>query len=143
MKKLMWVAAAGMLALVLAPATSEAQQRSGRRAGSPVYDRSTEVTLSGTVDEVQSHQGRVGGTGTHLMLATDAGTIDVHLGPTNWLASKEYTFAKGDRIEVTGSKVTLDGTAAIIARQVKRGDQTMVLRNENGIPLWSRRGGTD
>ncbi len=130
-----------ILALALPAATAFAQPPMGCGMGMPRYDKSAEATIAGTVDEVQSHQGRMGGAGTHLRLTTPAGPIDVHLGPTNWLASKNFTVAKGDQIEVTGSKITINGQDALIAREVKHGDATLVLRNETGVPVWSGRGG--
>ncbi len=112
----------------------------GRGPGMPRYDKATETTLRGTVQEVQSHQGRMGGTGTHLLLKTETGLVDVHVGPTNWLADKKYTFANGDALQVLGSKVTIDGKDAFLAREITKGEAKMVLRNENGIPAWSGAG---
>ena len=79
----------------------------------------------------------MGGGGTHLTLKTDGGTFDMHLGPSRWLAEKNYTFSENDRIEVTGARETIDGTESIIAREIKKGGQTMTLRNADGCPLWS------
>ncbi len=127
---------------LLFAAAAMAQPRRGPGMGMPRYDKTTETTLHGTVEEVQSHQGRVGGTGTHLLLKTDDGTVDVHLGPTNWLTDRKYEFAKGDHLQVLGSKVTIDGADAFIAREITKGDAKIVLRDENGIPEWAggRRG---
>jgi hypothetical protein len=48
------------------------------------------------------------------------------------------TFAKGDNIEVTGAKVKYEGADAVLAREVKKGDKTLTLRNAAGIPQWSQ-----
>jgi DNA/RNA endonuclease YhcR with UshA esterase domain len=53
-----------------------------------------------------------------------------HLGPTNFLTQKGFTFAKGEQIEVTGSSVKYNGTDAVIAREVKKGDKTLTLRDK-------------
>jgi hypothetical protein len=45
-----------------------------------------------------------------------------------------------DTIVINGSRVTIDGNPAIIAAQVKKGNEILKLRDENGIPAW-RRGG--
>jgi len=71
------------------------------------------------------------------MLKTDRGTFDLQIGPSSFAAKEHLTLAKGDQIEVVGSQVTDDGADAIIARTVKKGDKTTVLRNSKGIPLWS------
>lgn len=127
-------------ALVAAPAL--AQGRKGGGMGMPRYDKATEATVTGTIEELQPHQGRGGGTGLHLAFKTEAGMLDVHVAPTRWLADQKFEFAKGDALEITGSKVTVDGKEAFLARSIKKGDLTMTLRNEAGIPAWSRRGGS-
>ena len=43
-----------------------------------------------------------------------------------------------DTITVTGSRVTIDGKPAIIAAQVKKENEVLKLRDENGIPAWRR-----
>ncbi|HYM11388.1 MAG TPA: hypothetical protein VEU62_11685 [Bryobacterales bacterium] len=105
-----------------------------------MYDPTTEVTVKGTIDDVQqmAHGRRM--MGTHVMLKTDAGTLDVHLGPSSFLSKKGFTLAKGDQIEVTGSKVKYSGADALIAREVKKGDKTLTLRDKNGVPEWAGTG---
>ena len=46
----------------------------------------------------------------------------------------------GDAVTVTGSRVTMNGKPVIIAAQVKKGNETLKLRNDNGVPVWSARG---
>ena len=101
------------------------------------YDPSTETTLKGTIQEVKQVTGRHGWNGTHLMLKTEAGELDVHVGPSSYVTGQGFTFAKGDQVEVLGSKVKMGGSEALIAREIKKGDKTLVLRNAQGIPAWS------
>jgi hypothetical protein len=133
-------------ALVAAPALAQGRKGGGMGMGmgSPRHDTATEATVTGTVEEVQTQQGRMRGTGLHLAVKTATGVLDVHVGPTRWLADQKFEFAKGDALEIVGSKVTVDGNEAFLARQIKKGEQTLTLRNEKGMPKWSRRGaGTD
>ncbi len=111
--------------------------------GGRMYNPSTEATVNGTVEQVRTISGGRGWGGIHLDLKTESGTLDVHLGPSAYLSSKGFQFAKGDKVEVTGSKVTVQGHEAIIAREVKEGGKVLTLRNAQGIPQWSggRRGG--
>ena len=74
------------------------------------------------------------------MVKTDKETLAVHVGPTAYLAEKGITPAKGDTLEILGSRVTMDGASVVIARQIKRGDTTWTLRDASGRPLWSGRG---
>jgi hypothetical protein len=48
----------------------------------------------------------------------------------------------GDVVEVKGSRVTMAGKPALIAAEVKKGDETLRLRDETGVPVWTgwRRG---
>ena len=117
----------------------------GRMMGGPFYNTGTEVTINGTVDEVQQITGASGPTwncprdwtGTHLMLNTDNGTLPVHLGPSAYLTSKNFSVAKGDKLTIVGSKVQYQGADFLIAKEITRGSEVLKLRNSAGFPLWS------
>ncbi len=128
--------ATGCLVLALA-STAYGQRRAGYGPGAHNYDPQTEVTISTAVQEVVQSTRKGVCTGTHLIVKTDAGTQEVHLGPTSYLDSQQFSFAKGDEIEVTGSKVVLQGNDVILARQIKKGGKTLVLRNAQGVPNWA------
>jgi hypothetical protein len=137
--------------LLSALTLSALAQGGGMNRGSqmPPYDPKTEVTLTGTVSDIQQMmmpQGEGPGRGAmmagmggmHLTLATKDGSKDVHLGPSSYLTDKNFTINKGDTLEVTGSLVKMMGNMeAFIAREVKKGSETLVLRDKNGMPLWS------
>jgi hypothetical protein len=111
----------------------------------PVYAPNTETTVKGTVEQVGTAVVPGGGLGQQaegkysgpilLDLKADSGMFKVVLGPPSFVESKGFKFALGDQIEVTGSKFHDEDT--IIAREIKRGDQILVLRNGQGIPEWS------
>jgi hypothetical protein len=133
----------GALTLVVAaPALASAQGR----GGGPRYDLATEATVTGTVEAVEQiaasggGRGRHGMGGTHLTLKTESETLEVHLGPTSFLNEKKVVIAKGDTLAVTGSRVTVDGEAVFIAKEIKKGDSTWTLRDAAGLPLWRGRG---
>ena len=105
-----------------------------------LYDPATETTIKGNVDQVtQPSRGRM--SGTHLFVKTDAMTVEVALGPTVFINDKGFSFAKGDAVEVTGSKVTLSGKEYVIAREVVKDGKSLTLRDKNGIPAWAGRRG--
>jgi hypothetical protein len=79
--------------------------------------------------------------GTHVTLKTSAETLQVHLGPTAFLNEKKVVIAKGDTLVVVGSRVTVDGERAFIAKEVRKGDSVWTLRDAAGLPLWRGRGG--
>jgi len=107
-----------------------------------MYDPATEATVTGTIETVQSMPAPARGPGgMHLMLRAEAGVLEVDLGPTAFITGKGFDFAKGDSVTVIGSKLTRDGQDAVIARQVTKGDKVLTLRDAQGIPMWSGRGG--
>jgi hypothetical protein len=71
------------------------------------------------------------------MLKTDSETLDVHVGPSSYIAGQQFSFAKGDQIEVLGSRVTLGGKPVLLARTITKDGKTLVLRDEQGFPQWS------
>ena len=129
--------ALALFGLLLLP-YAYAQRGKGYGQRARMYNPATETTVKGAVEEVKTITGRRAWNGTHLTLKTGDKSIDVHLGPAAFLKEKRFSFAKGDQIEVTGAKTEFGGSEAIIAREVKKGEKTLVLRNEQGIPQWSR-----
>jgi hypothetical protein len=130
---------AALLILLVAVTVVLAQGPAGQRMGPPRYDPATEITVSGIVQEVKQISGSRRWNGTHLTLETDVGTADVHVGPSTFLAEKEFVFAKGDQIEVIGSKVKYGDADALIAREIKKDGKVLTLRDAKGFPVWSRR----
>lgn len=122
----------------LAVSITFAQGRHGQMRGMPRYNTATEVSLQGTVTKVETHMGRMGWNGTHLVVSFDAETLDVHVGPSNYLAQQAFSVAVGEQIQVTGSRTKFEGSDVLIAREIKKGDQVLTLRNSAGIPVWSR-----
>ena len=56
--------------------------------------------------------------------------------PKSFLDDMGVTFKKGDEIQVTGSKVKLDGAELTLAREVSKGEDKLILRFDNGKPAW-------
>ncbi len=129
------MAIAGLALLVVLPALAH-----GPSHHSPAhhYNPATEVRETGTVEDVREATGYRGWSGIHLLLKTEKEDLDVHLGPKAYLAESGFTFTKGDYIEVLGSRVRLGATDALLAREVLKDGKTLVLRDANGVPKWSR-----
>ena len=136
MKQLKSIIMAVTVVLAFA-ATAVLARGEGPGMGMPNYDPKTEVTVKGTIEDVQQQQGRHGWMGTHLLLKTDSGTLDVHAGPSGYITQNHFSFAKGDAIEVIGSKVTIQDKDALLAREIVKDGKTLTLRNAQGIPQWS------
>ena len=136
-----------MLTLALATLASiaaigHAHAKGPHAAGTRNYDPSTVQTVSGevtSVDRVPSPSGKGGG--VHLTLKTERETIAVHLGPAWYIDEQKMRLKNGDHIEVEGSRVSVEGKPALIARQVKRDGESLTLRNAAGVPAWAGHGG--
>lgn len=115
-----------------------AQRGPGPGQRARMYNPANETTVKGTIEEVKTVTGRNGWNGTHLTLKTETKTLDVHLGPATFLKEKGFSVAEGDQIEVTGATARFGGSEALIAREVRKGDETLVLRTTEGFPKWSQ-----
>jgi hypothetical protein len=125
---------------MLIPACQEVKQ-------GPVnfYNPNTGTNITGTVEQVETAELPGGGFSQQaegkfsgplfLDLKTDSRTLKMVLGPSWYVESKGFKFAQGDQVEVTGSRFQDQDT--IVAREVKKGDQVLVLRSTQGIPEWS------
>ena len=130
------------LAMSGAVSTVLAQPPQGKGQGTPMYDTKTEAKLTGTVEAVENvtppgRSGRRGLGGLHLTLKTATESIAVHLGPVAYLNDKHITVGKGDALDILGLRVTIDGETVLLAREVKKGDNTWTLRDQSGRPLWA------
>jgi len=104
-------------------------------ASSPKYDLQTEAKLKGVVEEVRlppSAKEIV-----HLLVNTGTDTVDVYLCPKSFLDDIGASFTKGDQITLTGSKVKQGDADLILAREVVKGNDTLVLRDAKGNPVWN------
>jgi hypothetical protein len=103
-----------------------------------MYDPKTVETVTGVVkrvDEIMPMKGM--SYGVHLLLKSDSEEVAVHLGPAWYVTNQDVSIEVGEKIAVTGSKVMFEGKPAVIAAQVKKGDEVLTLRDENGFPMWS------
>jgi len=124
-----------VLALLLTAPLALAQPT--ERAARPMYDPATVETLKGTVRSVEMQPSQHGpGYGVHLTLAVGNETVSVHLGPAWFVENQDQQLAQGDEVVVAGSRVTQDDAMFVIAREVRRGDAVLVLRDQSGQPAW-------
>ena len=125
----------------MGPGGGQGRGWGARDAYNRMFNPQTVQTLSGDVVNVDKFiPSKNMSYGVHLILKTEKGTIPVHLGPSWYMEKQPVTIAAGDKVEVTGSRVTYQGNPAIIAAEVKKGDQILKLRNAAGIPAWAGRG---
>jgi hypothetical protein len=103
----------------------------------PVYSTSNEAILQGVVQDVQEFYCPISGDeGTHLLVKTEDGTLQVHVAPTRFLRDKKLSFSKGDQVRILASRIIYNGHEALIAHTVTRANETMAFREPNGKPVW-------
>jgi hypothetical protein len=107
------------------------------QAGPPQYNVAAEAKFKVTVQDLKLPAKGKEKDAAHLMVTSGADTIDIYLCPKSFLDDMGTTFAKGDEVTVTGSKITQDGSDVILARQVVKGTDTLMLRDEKGKPVWN------
>lgn len=137
----MWkIIIAGLLlawSLLITGARSIAQP--AHRAGYH-YNTSSVATVSGEIASIDYGARGWGGTGgTHFLLNTGSGVLTVFAGPS-WFLQEKIQLARGEKIEVTGSRITVDGKPGIVAKEIRKGTAVVVLRNNDGTPLWAGHG---
>jgi hypothetical protein len=106
---------------------------------SPKYDLQTETKIKGIVQDIaipaHGHEKEV----LHLVVKIGNDVIDVYLCPKSFLDEMGVEFNKGDDISVTGSKVKQGDSDLLLARQAQKGNDTLILRDDKGNPVWTWR----
>ncbi len=123
------LAASLMISLLTLTALAQGTGKTG-----PKYDTANEVKVKGTVSEVREPSAP---TEPIVLVVTTADntTTVVQLAPRGYLKEIDCWVKAGDVVEVTGAKVA-DSANEVIAREVVFGNNTMVLRDNKGVPIW-------
>jgi hypothetical protein len=103
----------------------------------PKYDLQTEANIKGTIEEVQLPPKGSEKAIVHLLLKNGPDTTDVYLCPKSFMDDMGMDFTKGDEITLKGSKVKQGDTDLVLAREVAKGNNTFVLRDAKGGPVWN------
>ena len=103
-----------------------------------MYDSKTVETITGEVVGIEKITPMKGMShGVHVLLKTAKETISIHLGPDWYIGNQDIKIEPKDKLEVKGSRITLQGKPAIIASEIRKGNDVLKLRDENGFPVWS------
>lgn len=122
-----------VLAVLLAIAPLMAQ----KSASPPKYDLNTEAKMKGVVEELRLPPKGSEKEVAHLLVKIGEDSVDVYLCPKPFLDEMGISFAQGDAVVLTGSKVKQGEADLVLAREVIKGNDTLVLRDEKGNPIWN------
>ena len=97
-----------------------------------VWDKDKLVTLEGEIKDAERPL---------ITVEADGKEYILHAGPRRFWQDKEYTFDSGQAVKVTGMVAEVDGKLNLYPSVIETGEKSIVLADENGIPVWAGRGG--
>ena len=129
-------AAAALTLLLLLTAAALAQPAPRRLHYSSRFDPDHCITVSGEVVRVEhAFSERGDDYCQHALLRTPEGLITIILAPQGFMAQQQLMVARGDRLIVQGSLITILDRPFLLATQVS-GERQMQLRDKQGRPAW-------
>ena len=117
------------------------QKASQDDSSPPKYDLHTEMKTKGVVDEIKLFTLGARKDFTELIVKSGDDKIHIYVCPKPFQEEMGIIFAKGDEIAVTGSKVKQEASDIILAREMVRGSDTLMFRDNKGNPVWDSRTG--
>jgi hypothetical protein len=115
-----------LITSIAGPGRAQSQLQSN--PSRPVYDRSTETTIKATVQELKADLSAP--MGEKLTVESDGKAIVIQVGNAVGIANR---VSVGDSVEITGSLLSVRGTALLLARQIKTSNGTLItLRSDRG-----------
>ncbi len=137
MKSFQRTLAIGVFAL---SATAFAETNQPVKSAEPAYNLATIVDVDGIIAAVRNVPAGSALEGTHLTVRTKTGTVDVYLGPVDFMRVLKTSFPVGNEVEVIGSKVKSGNSEVILTKEVSVGSSTLELRDGQGAPDWTNWG---
>ena len=123
---LVCLAAAPHLALSQRPSAKPAAPASGG------YKLADEASMVGTIVSYTENS-KVPPLGTHVLLETASGKVDVHLGDARVLHQAKLSLAKGMSVRLVGQSETVGQNPVFLARLVQVGTKVVAVRSNRGV----------
>ena len=100
------------------------------------YDIANDVSLQGTVLSYTENSAAPP-IGTHVLLQTSSGNVDVHLGDARLLHLAKMNITQGASVRFVGQMQAAgnSNSPVFFARLVQVGAQVLAVRSERGFPL--------
>lgn len=129
----------GTSAFLVLFALAPVEAQTGHAASNAVvrfdYDAQQEQVFTGTVTALLPKTSLGALPGSHLLLTTLNGPVDVSLGVFALQGKGALPASTGQQIRVIGVMKEFRGKQVILARAVTVHDRTYAIRNEHGVPV--------
>lgn len=103
-----------------------------------IFNPQTIQTVQVVVQELKYSVPEKGITvGLHLLTNCNDKLIEIHLGPVWFISEKDMDINEGDSLEIIGSMITYEGEEVLIAKTIQKEEETLILRNDDGKPVWA------
>jgi hypothetical protein len=96
------------------------------------------LTITGKVSQVltETLQDKMHPGMAIIVDSKEKGRVRVHLGPVWYLERQEFDLRPGQEVQVQGVCLEEKGETRLIAAQVTVGDSVLLLRDQEGRPMW-------
>jgi hypothetical protein len=128
------------LVLSIAPALSQTAA-APPKVDPPKYDSQTETKAKGVIEEIKTFTLGKRTDYTEAIVKSGDDKIEIYISPKPFQDEMGISFAKGDEISVTGSRVKQEDVSVILAREIVKGTDTLMFRDDKGKPVWDERTG--
>jgi len=109
---------------------------SSAQAG-PKYNVATEAKFTGTIEDLKVPPKGKEKEIEYLTIKSGTDTLDLYLCPKSFIDEMGVNLAKGDEVAFTGSKVKQGDADLILTKELVKGTDTLVLRDDKGNPVWN------
>jgi len=109
----------------------------GGRKDNPRSAWPAEEKYSGTVEAVNQHTCEIcKGIELSVILKTSGGLQEVRLGPKRFFEQHDFYLSRGDAIEVYGVAFAERGKEIVLANELVKGGESLLVRGKYGKPAW-------
>ena len=131
----------GALSLVFCLNIGICQDSSENSHSAPKYDLKAETKINGAVEETKLFEFATRKDFVELVIKSNEGKVVVYVCPKPFQDELGISFTKGEAITITGAKVKQQESEVILARELVKGQDTILLRDDKGNPVWNLRTG--
>ena len=121
----------GLCAIIAIPVNAQPTADS-HHARTLAYDRTHEITVNATVEQVITKPAAGSPAGLHVMVTGPDGTVDAHLGPYMTQETRE-ALRVGTPVQIVGAMDTVSGKSYLLARQLIFGGRLVTVRSLGGF----------